>query len=53
MPPQQSDGLLDLLDDSGDFGAHGNWQISGVGKALSMAGAARAASAAKTADLGQ
>jgi hypothetical protein len=43
MPPQQSDGLLDLLDDGGDFGTHGNWQISGVGKALSMAGTATAA----------
>jgi hypothetical protein len=43
MPPQQSDGLLDLLDDGDDFGAHGNRQISGVGKALSMAGTASAA----------
>jgi hypothetical protein len=40
MPPQQSNGLLDLLDDGGDFGAHGNCQISGVAKALSMAGTA-------------
>jgi hypothetical protein len=24
MPPQQSDGLLDLLDDGGDFGTHSN-----------------------------
>jgi hypothetical protein len=43
MPPQQSDGLLDLLDDGDDFGTHGNWQISGVGKTLSMAGTATAA----------
>jgi hypothetical protein len=40
MPPQQSNGLLDLLDDGGDFGAHGNCHISGVAKALSMAGTA-------------
>jgi hypothetical protein len=43
MPPQQPDGLLDFLDDGGDFSAHGSCQISGSGMALSMAGTARAA----------
>jgi len=35
MPPQQSDGLLDLGDNGFDFRAHVRYQISAVGNQIS------------------
>jgi hypothetical protein len=30
MPPQQGDGLLDVIDGAGDFGTHGGCLIQGA-----------------------